>query len=155
MIKLKKLSIIIGVIICFATHLAAAQVVVVPLGGADVDPQLLPIAGGDIGIGSDFTGGFGITSVNNSSAGVYQILLNQNPGATPIVLITSFGSSAEITNYTNSGSTITAHIFDPSGVPTNSFFSIIVYANSSAAAKTSINEPNKEELDNAATNNRD
>ncbi len=94
----------------------------------------VPIAYGSIDSLGGISTGYGITSVNNSATGVYEVTLDldSNPANT-IVTITPFTIGfgvPEIAGYeTTSANTFTVRIQDASGTARDSAFTFVVYGN--------------------------
>ncbi|MCH9659531.1 MAG: hypothetical protein K0U54_01325 [Bacteroidetes bacterium] len=92
----------------------------------------LPIAYGSIDSVGGISSGYGISSVNNSAVGVYEITLNldSNPANT-IVTITPFTigfGTPEIAGYETTGAnSFTVRIQDATGTARDSAFSFMVY----------------------------
>lgn len=94
----------------------------------------VPIAFGSIDSLGGISTGYGITSVNNSATGVYEVVidLDSNPANT-IVTITPFTIGfgiPEIAGYETTGSnSFTIRIQDASGTARDSAFTFVVYGN--------------------------
>lgn len=90
------------------------------------------IAYGSITSAGGINAGYGITSVNNSATGVYNIVIDLNSNAAnTIVNITPFTAgfgSPEICGYEPTGAnTFTVRIMDETGTATDSAFAFVVY----------------------------
>ena len=91
----------------------------------------MPLAYGVITYGGGISTDYGIASVTKPSTGEYVITLDNSYVGDPVVLVTSFNSSAdtELFTYesTNGGNTITVRCVDENNNPIGSMFSILVF----------------------------